>query len=241
MPVLILIGVPALLALTACVGLLLRRQRAMQQRVDALQRQLAEGLRAERLKAAAEERQRLLADLHDDIGAKLLTLVHAVKEPELADLARAVVQDFRDVVSRTNQDACSLQQALGQIREETEHRLESAGSTLHWQQDAELPDPALDEAQVLHLFRIFREAVTNALRHGHATQIRIRAKAVGTSLLLDVTDNGPGLIESGKGAHGGRGTDSMRQRAQQLAGTIDWTAGTRGGTKVILEFPLPPG
>jgi len=79
-------------------------------------------------------------------------------------------------------------------------------------------------------------AVTNALRHGHATHIRVRAKAVGQSLLLDVTDNGPGLAAE---HHAGRGTDSMRNRAQQLAGTIDWTAGTRGGTKVVLEFPLP--
>ena len=225
-----------LAALIAFAVWMLRRQRRLQDQLAQLQAQLADALRAERLKAAAEERQRLLADLHDDIGAKLLTLVHAVREPELADLARAVVQDFRDVVSRTNQDACTLQQALGQIREETEHRLESSGGLLDWQQDAALPDPLLDEAQVLHLFRISREAVTNALRHGHATHIRVRAKAVGQSLLLDVTDNGPGLAAE---HHAGRGTDSMRNRAHQLAGTIDWTAGTRGGTKVVLEFPLP--
>ena len=228
-------AVVILLLLIVC-ALSWRRQRQMRAQIASMQANQSSDVASARLRAASEERARLLADLHDDIGAKLMTLVHAVEQPELADLARAVVQDFRDVVSRSNQDPCSLLQALGQIREETEHRLDSAGSILDWQQHADLPDPMLDEAQVLHLFRISREAVTNALRHGHATHIRIRARAVGNSLLLDLTDNGPGFAAQ---AHAGRGTVSMRSRAQQLAGTIDWTAGTIGGTKVVLEFPLP--
>jgi len=233
-----------MLALAAFVILLLlvvcalswRRQHEMRSQIARMQADQSSDVASARLRAASDERTRLLADLHDDIGAKLMTLVHTVEQPELADLARALVQDFRDVVSRSNQDPCSLLQALGQIREETEQRLDSAGSTLDWQQHADLPDPMLDEAQVLNLFRISREAVTNALRHGHATHIRIRARAVGNSLLLDLTDNGPGLAAQ---AHAGRGTVSMRSRAQQLAGTIDWIAGTIGGTKVVLEFPLP--
>src|SRR3546814_19745644 len=69
----------------------------------------------------------LLVDLHDDIGAKLTTLVHALEKPEHADLVRAVVQDFRDIVSRTQQDACTLLEALAQMREETEQRLDEIG------------------------------------------------------------------------------------------------------------------
>src|SRR3546814_2918592 len=44
---------------------------------------------------------------------------------DLADLVRAVVQDFRDIVSRTQQDACTLLEALAQMREETEQRLDA--------------------------------------------------------------------------------------------------------------------
>jgi signal transduction histidine kinase len=227
--------VPSLLA---AMGLwLLRRERKTRAELDQLRRDAAAGLQAERLRAAAEERTRLLADLHDDIGAKLLTLIHTLDNPDHADLARAVMQDFRDVVSRTNQDACSLRQALGQIREETECRLEAVGSVLEWQQDEALPDPALDEAQVLHLFRIAREAVTNALRHAQATRLRVRIREIAGHLILDVTDDGPGFVP--ESAHAGRGTVSMRQRAHELSGTIDWEPGTRGGTKVVLEFPLP--
>src|SRR3546814_3326472 len=113
---------------------------------------------------------------------------------DLADLVRAVVQDFRDIVSRTQQDACTLLEALAQMREETEQRLDVVDSLLDWQQAGDLPDPPLDEAQVLHLFRIAREAVTNALRHGRARHIRVRVLAVAAHLLLDFTDDGPGQI-----------------------------------------------
>ncbi|TDU25824.1 histidine kinase/DNA gyrase B/HSP90-like ATPase [Panacagrimonas perspica] len=202
---------------------------------DVLRQQLARVV--ERPDIAAQERQRLLSDLHDDIGGKLLTLVHTLERPEQADLVRAVIQDFRDVVSRSRLEACTLLEALGQIRDETGQRLDAMGGTLDWQQHADIPDPSLDEAHVLHLFRIAREALTNALRHGHATHIRMRVGMAGDRLLLDVTDNGPGFVRDP--ASGGRGTVSMRNRAQELSGTIDWRPGTQGGTKVVLEFPLP--
>ena len=250
---------PALLALLLALAFALllalvsasamrRRLRALQAELARLRSDTATLLGQERRQGAEAERRRLLDDLHDDIGAKLLTLVHSLERPEQADLARSVVQDFRDVVSRSHQDACTLLQALGQVREETEARLEACGSRLDWQQHPDTPDPDLDEAQTLHLFRIVREAVTNALRHGHATQVRMRVLAITDELLFDVTDDGPGLPAVAPPATGapaagmnapGRGIAGMRSRAQALQGSIGWESGTLGGTKVVLRFPLP--
>ncbi|MFT3755959.1 MAG: ATP-binding protein [Pseudoxanthomonas sp.] len=229
-----------LILLVALAGLALAswlRARTLQTELQRLREDTAAQLQHERQQGAESERHRLLDDLHDDIGAKLLNLIHSLERPEQADLVRAVVQDFRDVVSRSRQDACTLLQALGQVREETEARLDACGSRLDWQQHVDTPDPDLDERQTLHLFRIVREAITNALRHGHAAQVRMRIRAVGDELLLDVTDDGPGLAPTHDAA--GRGIAGMRHRAQALQGRIDWEAGTLGGTKVILRFPLP--
>lgn len=229
----ILLTLLGVAAITAITTLQLRRAQA---EIRSLRASLPAQLDVERERAAAAERQRLFANLHDDIGAKLLTLIHALERPEQADLARAVMQDLRDIVSRSQLGPCSLLEALAQIREETEQRLETMGSSLDWQQ-GDLPDPDLDEAQALHLFRITREAVTNALRHGHATRIRVRMRAAAGILMLDVTDDGPGLAPDR--SLGGRGTSSMRARAEELHGSIAWTPGTEGGTKVVLQFPLP--
>lgn len=183
--------------------------------------------------AVAAERERIFRDLHDDLGAKLLTLAHTAPDPQMADLARSALQDLRDVVSRTRGEPGTLQMTLGEIRREAEHRLEAAGGHLVWEEASALPDPSLAPAQSLHLYRIVREAITNALRHAHARTVRIRVRSHGTALYLDVTDDGPGLA-----AQPGQGVRGMRARARELGGAVDWTAGTVGGTKVVLQFPL---
>jgi signal transduction histidine kinase len=209
----------------------LRRLHAAQADPDARQRM-------ERLRAVAEERERIYSDLHDDIGAKLLDLIYTADKPEQADIARALLQDLRDVVTRSRGTPGTLTQVLGEIRAEAEDRLAAAEVELDWQQAAELPDPALDHGHALHLFRIVREALTNALRHARPRRIRIRAAAAAGMLTLDITDEGNAAAARTHG-EGGRGTASMQSRASELRGSIRWDAGTLGGTKVVLRVPLP--
>lgn len=229
----------ALLALLLVLTLWLRL-RAVRRESRAMRGNLQEIFertrRLERIEAAAEERERIYSDLHDDIGAKLLDLIYSAEKPEQADLARSVLQDLRDVVSRSRGAPGSLLEILGEIRAEAEHRLSRVDVALLWEQVDELPDPPLDRAQSLHLFRIVREAVTNAIRHAHAQRLRIRVGRSARELLLDITDDGSGPSASpGTGA----GTGNMRARAAELQGSIRWGTGTLGGTKVALRFPLP--
>ncbi|ROH92034.1 ATP-binding protein [Stagnimonas aquatica] len=186
--------------------------------------------------ALAAERQRIYQDLHDDLGAKLLSLIHRAPDAATADLARSALQDLRDVVSRTRGEPGSLLDSLGEIEGEARQRLEASGGLLLWEQEDGIADPRLDHAQALQLYRIVREAISNALRHAQARHVRIRVRQRGATLYLDVTDDGPGLaVEGGRG----QGLAGMRQRAGELGGAIDWTAGSVGGTKVVLQFPLP--
>jgi len=183
----------------------------------------------------AEERERIYKDLHDDIGAKLLQLIHRAESPAQADLARAVLQDVRDVVSRSRRPPAPLLQLLDEIEAEARQRLSAAGAELLWEQDSSLPDAVLDQAQTLHLIRISREALSNALRHGQARWLRVRAFRAGAELMLEITDDGqycPAQIGEG------RGTATMRERAAGLSGDIRWDAGTLGGTKVVLRAPI---
>lgn len=182
--------------------------------------------------AIAEERDRIYKDLHDDVGAKLLQLVHGAETPQQADLARAVIQDLRDVVSRSRRPPAPLLQLLGEIEAESRQRLAAAGAELVWEQEPGLPDQPLGQAQTLHLIRIGREAISNALRHGGAHWLRVRVCRVAEELVLEITDDGsfaPTRIGEG------RGTATMRERATGLGGDIQWDQGTLGGTKVILR------
>ncbi len=227
----------SMLVASVALAIARRARTAEAEAREALTVGLNQHRRRDRERAAEDERRRIYRDLHDDIGAKLLSLVHTLPDPEHQDLVRAVLQDLRDVVSRASHAAGTLLEVLAQIRDETEQRLETLHAELTWEQDRALPDPDLDEGQALHLFRIVREAVTNSIRHAHVKRLRIRVKQAGPNLLLDVTDDGAG--PTGVKPQEGHGTAGMRQRAAELKGSIHWDPGTEGGTKVVLSFPLP--
>lgn len=186
--------------------------------------------------ALQRERERIYADLHDDLGAKLLELVYRAADPAQADVARAALQDLRDVVSRSRGCPASLLEALSEIELEARQRLELAGIQLDWSQPEDLPDVQLDRAQNLHLFRILREALSNVIRHSQATHLRVRLIASAQALRLELTDDGDGAGQLGSGR--GAGTANMRSRAAELQGKITWRGATAGGTRVILTLPL---
>ena len=186
--------------------------------------------------AIDEERRRIYDDLHDDIGSRLLTLLHRVQEPAQQQMVREILQDLRAILARDRGIDGTLLEVLAQLREETEQRLLTRGVELDWQQAGDLPDPPLHRAQGMHLFRIGRESVTNAMRHAAIGRMRVVVDRVGNDLVFEVTDDGrfdPARIGEG------RGTRSMQSRAGELHGNISWQAGTLGGTKVLLRFPLP--
>ena len=110
--------------------------------------------------SAAQERERIYADLHDDIGAKLMELVHLTDDDSVRALAREALDDLRDIVSRTKAIEGSLLTVLDMIREEAQRRLHARGIEMVWDTQADCPDPALQDSEALHLFRIFREAIS---------------------------------------------------------------------------------
>lgn len=183
--------------------------------------------------ALADERERIYADLHDDLGAKLLQLVHTAEHPRQADLARAVLQDLRDVVTRARGEPGTLSDVLADIRAEATQRLAAVKIALDWQQDESPVDPMLDQHQALHLFRIVREAISNTIRHAAATRLRVRVDATEKRLTLELSDDGVG-----RGVGKGRGTENMRERARELDGAVTWKDATGHGTKVILSVAL---
>lgn len=190
-----------------------------------------------REQAIAGERVRIHGDLHDDLGAGLLSLVHNASSPQEADHARALLQNLRDVVSHSRGTPGTLTEVLGEIFQEARQRLAAAAIELDWQGPQEMPDARLDGARALHLYRIVREAISNVIRHAEAQQVRVRIAAGIDSLDLELTDDGHGGGDLRQPAQG-RGVENMRERTSQLAGKIDWRKGTVGGTKILLSVPL---
>jgi signal transduction histidine kinase len=98
--------------------------------------------------------------------------------------------------------------------------------------------PPLPAAVEVACYRIAQEAITNVSRHARASRcwISLRVDEVWEALVLEVVDDGEGVPE---GRLAGVGTSSMRERAEELGGTLRIEPIREGGTRVSARLPLP--
>jgi two-component system, LuxR family, sensor kinase FixL len=101
------------------------------------------------------------------------------------------------------------------------------------------PQLTLEASPCSHLYRITQEAITNAVRHGHATEVTIDLHANGEDVKLTVSDNGRGL-PPGVDLAQGMGLRIMRYRAHIVGGTVDIAPGPEGGVLVTVSCRQPP-
>jgi signal transduction histidine kinase len=198
---------------------------------------------------ASEQLQRQIGqDLHDGLG-QLLTgtaflakgLQHSLaseQKPqaqrivELINLAIARVRSLARGLSPIHVDARSLELV---IRSTVSEASELLGVSC----ELELVD-FIDEAQpaaIAQLCLIAREAITNAVRHGHAQHIIVRLARLGGQSVLSVEDDGVGIGDIDKPLEG-LGLRSMRYRAKMIGGKLDIVR-TRSGTTVRCSWTNP--
>ena len=91
----------------------------------------------------------------------------------------------------------------------------------------------------LAAYRIAAEALTNVARHSVTRSVRLALRTLSDTLVLSVADDGVGPSD-GTAASGstGLGTSTMRERAEELGGTLTVRPGDEGGTVVTAVLPL---
>ena len=186
-----------------------------------------------------EERRRVARDLHDDVGAKLLTLVYTASTEEQAELTRETLQELRAVIRDLEHQHYSLTTSLAELRMETVTRCRASHVTLSWNQPDKLNDSPLESRQHSNLQRIVREAITNALRHSDITALQIDIAEEAEQLSLQVSNNtaNRGNTHPYKP---GRGMRNIRSRANELGGDAEWRLGDAsilGGCTVHITIP----
>ncbi|MBL8096778.1 MAG: hypothetical protein JNL73_21560, partial [Anaerolineales bacterium] len=95
----------------------------------------------------------------------------------------------------------------------------------------------LPETLATGAYRITQEAVTNVVRHAGARTITLDLRRDAGELRLTIGDDGLGLTNAGT-ASTSLGMLGMRERAEELGGSIDWETGAAGGTQVRVRLPL---
>ncbi len=198
-------------------------------------RQLAE-LRVEQF--TERERKRIAADLHDDLGAKLLTIVHTSDSERISTLAREALEEMRLSVRGLTGKPVRLADALGDWRAEIVSRLAQAGIEGDWDAPEDLPQTLSARAYV-QTTRILREATSNIIKHSGATHCAVSAGISEGYFQLLVRDNGEGIAHEIDGRlDRGHGLASMKSRAKQLQGQCLVESGPGYGTVIRLTLPL---
>jgi len=222
-----------------------RSHRRAREELEAAQARLVEMAARTRELAAAQERQRVLGDIHDTIGHALTATLLQVQV-----VRRQLDTDPAAAAARLADLEVSLRSALGEVRQSLRRAIHPAALPLAAAlqtlvDDVEraggpqvtlelVPDAAavsdLSPAVTEALYRTAQEALTNAIRHGNARHVRLRAEVQGPRLRLIVADDGAGAEHLVPGL----GLTAMTARVQALGGTIRFdTRPDRGFTVEI--------
>jgi signal transduction histidine kinase len=221
----------------------------------------------ERLVATREEeRRRLRRDLHDGIGPTLtglalqLNAAHKLvmgDEPKdagelltrLEERTEITIAEMRRLIYGLRPPALDDLGLIPSIRQQAQSQGMvdlPAGTKMNERSESrpifsmETPGdlPLLPAAVEVAAYRIAQEALTNVARHARAKtcQVRLSVDEAAGALGLEVIDDGVGMPED---RVAGVGLSSMRERAEELGGTLTIQAKSQGGTRVLVHLPLP--
>ncbi|MBV6272564.1 hypothetical protein KVP09_06495 [Alcaligenaceae bacterium CGII-47] len=171
--------------------------------------------------AIHQERRRIARDLHDDVGARLLMLIHRAPTKDIADLARHAMGDLRSALSAIDAQPSRLSECLADWRAEAQTRCDAAGATLAWLESPLRIDPLLLPRQKTLLTRALRECLSNSLKHADCCNLQIELRTAlspNETFIFECSDNGQ--TSNPEQWIKGRGIKGLEQRLQEMGGTV---------------------
>jgi signal transduction histidine kinase len=206
-------------------------------------------LEREIIKISEREQRRFGQDLHDGLcqyfaavgcaavslrnDLEKISLKEASAAGEIAEFIKQGVIQARNLshgLFPVQEDESALQTALAELTA-------NASKMLNIKCSLQCPDPVPvhDNAVATHLYRIAQEALHNANKHGHASEVTVELSAQNESVKLRVVDNGGGL-EKPQNAGRGMGIKIMNYRARLIGGQLEIGQNPAGGTVVACSF-----
>ncbi|MEM1436331.1 MAG: hypothetical protein AAGG11_19930 [Pseudomonadota bacterium] len=218
-------------------------------KVEAIESAFERNRQLQQEQVVAEERLRIMRDMHDGVGGHLIGMLNQFDSADPAQArwraeAQAALNDLRLMIDSLDDIDQDLVVVLGLLRNRIQPQIDAAGVQLVWDVDDLPPIADLGPERVLHFMRILQETVTNCIKHANATRLVLRTRS---ELFIDgrrcigvvITDNGTGFDPA---ARGGRGLQNMAHRAQVADLLLRWSTPKGGcGTQVAVGFPLSAG
>lgn len=246
---LLTLGPPSLVAWV--IGDYIRGRRAFFTDLIARHRRESDTLRRQ---AVDEERLRIARELHDVVAHNVSLIAiqaGAARVAGNADLSNP--KALQSIEATARDTLAELNRLLGVLRKEPaqpdmspQPGLEQLDALLKTAGEAGLEvdlritgdQRPLPAALGLTAYRIVQEAITNALKHAHASKLEVRVGYLPDALELTISDNGEGVSEEAVRASTGHGLIGMRERVALFGGELEAGSHDLGGFTVRSRLPL---
>lgn len=209
-------------------------------------------LQSEILDISEFEQRRIGQDLHDDLCQHLagLQLFSGMLARDLAaksmpetNAAERITSQIRDCIERARMMARGLFPVTpnaGGLAAALQELAGNAAQLFHVKCECHTDGAVVlqDATAATHLYRIAQEAITNAVKHGHAKKIVIELTAPREACRLSITDDGTGFSMGNRGTEG-MGLRTMKYRATMIGASLEVHSTANKGTTVICTIPTP--
>ena len=202
----------------------------------------------EKQHALAEERLRIAADMHDDVGAGLSRIRYitaSMKEKKympdddiekIISLSDESVEKMNEIIWALNQGNQQLDEFIYYTRSQCSEMLNNAGLSFSFELPENIPHKILAWKDCRNIYLLVKEAVNNALKHAGAKRITIEC-SVATQLVFSIADDGIGFDSAVTGKIG-NGLLNYKKRIEKLNGTYQLITAPGEGTKIIFCIPI---
>ena len=155
----------------------------------------------------------------------------------VADTTREMLRSMDEIVWAINPRNDTLENAINYLIHYTRDFLRLAGISYKLDLPIDLPELSLSTEIRHSLFMAFKEALNNAVKHGHPRWIRLVLVLQPQQMKLTVDDDGCGFTPEASQA-GADGLDNMRQRLKSVGGHCEVESAPGRGTKVTFQLPI---
>jgi signal transduction histidine kinase len=193
-----------------------------------------------------DQRLRISRDLHDNIGSQLTFIISSIdnlkflsdstneklqnKLSEINQFANNTIGQLRDTIWAMNKNEINIEDFQLRLLSFIEKAKKAITNTQFHFNSTVQSNIVFSSIKGMNIFRVFQEAINNAIKYAEATEINITISENEKTIELEISDNGKGFdintVELGNGL------DNMQQRIQEINGKIEINSHLNKGTTI---------
>ncbi|HAK60333.1 MAG TPA: hypothetical protein DCO77_08110 [Nitrospiraceae bacterium] len=152
----------------------------------------------------------------------------------IASLSREALSEVRSFVQSLDSKETSWQALLAEFRHHGSVMIDPHGMSFAMESSVDDPHEQVNPRLYMNFFRIFKEAITNTIKHSRAQAVHVAMHVDRAGVQLAIQDDGIGM---GDRQGNGRGVLNMKKRVEEVGGT--WSLTADKGTRISLAVPHP--